>query len=68
MLNLKFISLYEIQGFLTSGFILPLKLIQKSHIEKKKNTWLSFLLPSNNWTEWLVQLSLWDQPNLLFLG
>lgn len=67
MLNLKFISLYEIQGFLTSGFILPLKLIQKSHIEKKIQGFL-FFHPSNNWTEWLVQLSLWDQPNLLFLG
>lgn len=43
MLNLKFISLYEIQGFLTSGFILPLKLIQKSHIEKKK--YMAFFSP-----------------------
>ena len=61
------ISLYETQGYLTSGVILFVKLMQKSYVKKKKKCGFLFLHAGGP-AQCLVQLSWWGQPETLFLG
>ena len=52
------------QGYLTSGVILSVKLMQKSYVKKIYICGFLFL-HARCPAQWLVQLSWWDQPETL---